>query len=427
MASQIVRAIVSLCFGICVNGTLGQTSRAAAEQSNEELIDRLQYVNEKSYSVQTNIIAAAGPLPQGQRFQQEGPSEPSAAMQELVRRGPSAVAGLCEHLTDARKTHSVIAHPTDYSAEYDWNPRTQSRAPGTQTPYEFGRTTPRIVGAPSREAYPIAVGDICFELLGQIVNRDYRAARYQMSGMIIINSPVLVPDLAAAVRKGWEKITPEQLCASLIKDIEQPDRADRAEVGIITLARYFPNSVSAAVRARLKLPTYDAWAVQYFVDGSVLPDGSTDSREKKIAAFLSANPVGYHDAMLVYLWPYRSQEAQAALIKELGGTLDADRPPMPSAMDIRWNADFVDALSDIHLPEVEAAVYSEFGGRHHETGQALTSNDYIAMACIKHLVHTGHDPEFMAYCRRRLNAVTDKWDKVRMQQILDAITVPAEK
>ena len=49
--------------------------------------------------------------------------------------------------------------------------------------------------------YTVKVADVCYTLIGQIVNRHLLAVRYQSSGGPIVNSPLEAPSLAEKVRK----------------------------------------------------------------------------------------------------------------------------------------------------------------------------------------------------------------------------------
>jgi hypothetical protein len=67
--------------------------------------------------------------------------------------------------------------------------------------------------------YNVKVGDVCFVIIGQIVNRPYQAVRYQPSGSVVVNSPTHDPILAKEVREIWSATNPAQyLVDSLLTD-----------------------------------------------------------------------------------------------------------------------------------------------------------------------------------------------------------------
>jgi hypothetical protein len=69
------------------------------------------------------------------------------------------------------------------------------------------------------DSYTVTVGDVCFVIIGQIVNRPYEATRYQMTGCVVLNSPTHDPALAKEVRDLWSAANPTQhLIESLLTD-----------------------------------------------------------------------------------------------------------------------------------------------------------------------------------------------------------------
>ncbi len=111
----------------------------------------------------------------------------------------------------------------------------------------------------------VAVGDICFVAIGQIINRPYQAARYQSTGFVVVNSPAHDAKLAEAVRAPWNgKDYRQQLLTSLLADFhtrggDDPDdhsyrgRSDRLQIGAaIRLLYYFPAESEAIVAKRLR-------------------------------------------------------------------------------------------------------------------------------------------------------------------------------
>src|SRR5258708_5905237 len=66
--------------------------------------------------------------------------------------------------------------------------------------------------------YTVKVGDVCYVLIGQIVNRALIAVRYQPSAILIVNSPIETPMLTAKVKQDWGRIGHDGLLASLLAD-----------------------------------------------------------------------------------------------------------------------------------------------------------------------------------------------------------------
>jgi hypothetical protein len=159
------------------------------------------------------------------------------AMRALVRMGPRALPALVRHIDDRRPTRLKIGEVEKpgtiylggqgFVGEYDsrahvyedlgWPWPFTDKCPGMSCPTNTWRGFP--------EPYTIRVGDVCFILIGQIVNRRLTAARYQPTGFVFVNSPVEAPALAARVRADWSGVDTEGLKNALLADLRTPLRA----------------------------------------------------------------------------------------------------------------------------------------------------------------------------------------------------------
>jgi hypothetical protein len=84
-------------------------------------------------------------------------------------------------------------------------------------------------------------------LVGQIVNRDLVAVRYQPSGGIIINSPIEAPSLIERVKADWVGLDAPAHEASLLADIRTLDQVWQFGPAFARLRFYYP-AVYAALR-----------------------------------------------------------------------------------------------------------------------------------------------------------------------------------
>ncbi len=199
---------------------------AASSQMPEQLIDRLTRIDchgpglynywpyDDFWAVLGDAWHAGAPPP--------GSGPPDCipdAMRELVRLGPKALPALVKHISDARPTRIKVGSKLDpkvmyvgdqlFAGEYD--PRVRAY----REPCKDEACTARSFDDP----YTVKVGDVCFVLIGQIVNRELVAARYQMTGYLIVNSPVETPWLATKVRADWTGMSAGGLRASLLADL----------------------------------------------------------------------------------------------------------------------------------------------------------------------------------------------------------------
>jgi len=173
-------------------------------------------------------------------------------MSELVRRGPLALPDLIKHLDDRRPTKLEVGNQPSgmqvgvdvfmfmyFSDEYDSRVPNLMRGPSSMEKEFSGR-------------YTVKVADVCFVLIGQIVNRSLLAVRYQPSGGLVVNSPIEAPVLAEKVRKDWGDADAGILRQSLLEDIHATNRPKQitragytgrfANFALERLRFYFPDA-----------------------------------------------------------------------------------------------------------------------------------------------------------------------------------------
>ncbi len=156
------------------------------------------------------------------------------AMRALVRLGAAALPALVRHVSDTRSTHLRVGFKVDpekleiggqiFGTEYD------SRAHAYKEEAFAGPFVEACKGASCAkeasfwEPYTIRVGDVCFTIIGQIVNRELVAARYQPTAIVIVNSPIQQPWLAEQVSADWSDVDAEGLRDALLADLHTPLR-----------------------------------------------------------------------------------------------------------------------------------------------------------------------------------------------------------
>ncbi len=143
----------------------------------------------------------------------------SPSMRELVRRGSSSLPALIQHLTDARPTKLTVRGigVATFGGEYfgdeydgkDQSPQKRHCRPCLE----------KWINGP----YTVRIGDVCFALVGQIVNRQLLALRYQPTAITVINSPIEAPELVERVKEDWSNISADGLRASLLSDLRGAD------------------------------------------------------------------------------------------------------------------------------------------------------------------------------------------------------------
>lgn len=133
-----------------------------------------------------------------------GVSQVDNALEGLERLGLRALPDLLEHLTDPRKTvfqarglRGAIALFFGY--EYDPRLHDPARQPlGVST----DRDSEHPTSVPGQQ-YTLCVGDLCYGVVGQIVNRKLAPIGLAPEAAEVINSTVQAPSLAGATRSDW--------------------------------------------------------------------------------------------------------------------------------------------------------------------------------------------------------------------------------
>src|SRR5215471_14806767 len=163
-------------------------------------------------------------------------------MRELVRRGPEALPALVRHLNDRRETKLKIgqdpsANPIGlafFGGQYfgsEYAPKTIARRQFDPNAFNLGTSF--------TNQYTLKVGDIFYSLIGQIVKRSLSAVRYEPTALLIVNSPVQTPGLAAKVKADWGGATATDLRESLLADLHGPYDS-LYEPALVRLRIYFP-------------------------------------------------------------------------------------------------------------------------------------------------------------------------------------------
>jgi hypothetical protein len=244
-------------------GGVGKTADDYSQKSVVELIDELSEIDSQSPGVNSAAVYQGFIADDSPGSFQVGvlgvaPPKVPPQMRELVRRGPIALPELIKHLDDMRPTKLEVGNKPSgkqvgvdafmfmvFSDEYD------PRAPHWW-PDEEWKKGPRTAWKSFEGRYTVKVGDVCYVLIGQIVNRRLLAVRYQPSAGLVVNSPIEAPVLVERVRNDWGNVDAEGLRVALLDDIHatnQPKRVSQAEYtdrfvdpALARLRLYFPDA-----------------------------------------------------------------------------------------------------------------------------------------------------------------------------------------
>jgi hypothetical protein len=212
-----------------------------AKMSSSDLIDALSRL-EKSTVGLDGLAGLDGFLPVEEPKNTGGVwGSPRPAtmpeMLELIRRGAAVLPLLVQHIQDRRVTNYKVGGNSIYSAQAfldEYDPKNE------ESRLTLRKPTHTLDRNHFGSEYTVKIGDVCFVIIGQIVNRNLRAVRYQPTGILIVNSPVATNTLAEWVREDWGSANELDLQQSLIEDVQNSGTYLTNNSALIRLRFYYP-------------------------------------------------------------------------------------------------------------------------------------------------------------------------------------------
>lgn len=326
----------------------------------------------------------------------QGPTKQSGVLTKIVAKGVNALPDLLARLDDNR---AVRIKPFKgmmwmaFNDEYDYNRRTRASPPKGVNRDTFGEEHP--------DSHKLTLGDLCFVAIGQIVNRNFQAVRYQPSGGLVVSSPAYSRRLRAAIKADWTGLTRAKHKQGLIQDLLKPDYEGRRINAYYRLAYYYPDAVEPLVLQILKLPTYNVFIVEAFLRKKLYAEADATRQKKILRAFVSKHGEAAKKGLRLYLFDDvdfsdHKEKARQILVDMFGypkGVKRSDRP-YPKVLKITQLARFIGALRYDDSKKIDEVVYGIF--------KQIKDDDYLAVECMKRLIGRGHDDEIRAYCRSRI-------------------------
>jgi len=246
----------------------------------QQLVDALVYVDAQTIGLHGTLFVS-GFIAEDTPNQLYGGVFGSAApvrfpqMVELVRRGVESLPLLINHLGDKRSTKLDLGNDPGnhrfftfeyFSDEYDpkvrpiLRPGAISGAARLARFASFDEETKDEFAHSFRGEYTVRVGDVCYALVGQIVNRWLLAVRYQPTAITVINSPIESPALIDAVKRDWGGIDSRGLMESLLTDVRASDSPLLYGPALQRLRFYFPDEYhrESAGELQAKISAFEA-------------------------------------------------------------------------------------------------------------------------------------------------------------------------
>jgi ankyrin repeat protein len=396
-------AWVSLAAGfvLLTNNVLAQEPKKQPKSETDEvkaLIDRLMEVDRQDIGYSASVTGSSF-LPLGYRdsyavlmFQQS--EQTSEALKSLVKLGAKAMPQLLEHLSDARPTKIVLTGKGLMGGLFVFENESSFRLDSL-----FNRK--------SEESYTVMVGDLCYVAIGQIVNRNHRAIRYQPSGLIFVTSAPRSKKLTEDLRKEFANFTPVKHRELLLRDIHEGWESVRIDASR-RMSYYYPKDFEAPVLQELARPTYPRWTVRSLIEEQLYPAKSAKERKALVDDFVRKHGEIAREGIRWEL----NEELYFQEAEERGGMQPArrkareclidvfnlpskekstDRPNIRPLSDSAQDS-FILSLRIESSPKLERAFADIL---------AKTDNDDVAMYCLRRLFGRGYGKEIEEYSKRR--------------------------
>lgn len=366
---------------------------------------------------QRDLTVGDLPRPGGFFIAGMGAQYEAPAMEQLAALGARALPALLDHLTDARETRVVIKRPQamwlsdEYSARF--------RNPKRQPP---GVNRIGIFGGPDVDRYILRVGDLCYEVLGRIVNRGLVPVRYQPTLCLVINSPVQTRVLADAARRDWGGVTEAGHRQSLIRDVLSNPFSYEQSGALWKICSYYPGAGEAIAIRLLQQPYYDYQAVGSFVETELLDSPRISDCRRRIARFAATHRQADVNWVLRHLlWHFydeppsgsdrkRRKERALIVLKVAYPTVDPYEPPFANATTMGEKGGVIQALAEMKSAAIDWEVRRVYLALRPErlTGYGAMDGDVLFIACMDRLAGRDLDERFRSYLASRIRTMKAK-------------------
>jgi hypothetical protein len=372
---------------------------SADDKEIEQLIDQLVNVSEPGFGY-SEYITGSQFLPYEETghitmliLLREARPARSDVLRKIVERGVEAVPALLKHIGDNREIKMKPVGGCEFKDEYDFNRRTRKTAP-----QGVNRDDPSHM-----HPHAVTVGDLCFVALGQMVNRNFSAIRYQPTQIVVVSSPTHSETLRKGILEDWSGLTKEQHKNLLIDDFVNPDSEYRRIGAYLRLAYYYPEAVEPLVLKQLAEPRYDFGEVHGFIYEKLYRTKDAAERKALFDALIAKRGEVTRQAILLHLFrdlPTQESDEQGGLFPPLKEKYDAraclvelygypqevkskDRPPLFPVSDLT-QASFIEALTHDQSRGVGNAVQKLFLEVHLDSA--------MGPACLTCLASRGYGP-----------------------------------
>jgi ankyrin repeat protein len=403
-----VMAAIGVVSGI---GHAQELKKEPASAANEvkALIDQLTKIDRQDMGYSGSVSGSAFvPLGQSEMhtilFGQE-PNASSEALKSLVSLGTKALPRLLEHLNDDRPTKIILKHDGAFGGMFITQDEDES---AKKMQHQFGEEI----------RYTVMVGDLCYVAIGQIVNRDYWAVRYQPTAIIYVTSVPKSKKLREEITKEWKDLTPVKHRDSLVRDLLSAEREHVRDGASLRLAYYYPTVLEGPALKQLIRPTYSVFKAHDLIRDRLYSARTAKARKALVDEFVAKNGDIAREGIRWALFDdLESQEAdeegrlspklnpryqaRECLIDVFGlpPTVKSGDRPRTRPLAASSQARFIQTLHYDRSEKIDHALRDLL---------AKTDDDDMAKGCLDRLVGRGYDAEIEAYLKRRLPLLKDR-------------------
>jgi ankyrin repeat protein len=390
-----------------------QEGKKQPDKEVKAFIDQLTQIDRQDIGYSASTTGSAF-LPLGQSHMGTGllfqqPNEASEALRSLVKLGVKALPELIAHLKDDRPTKIVLKHQGFFGGMFIEKDEDDAKRQGKKE--EEKKPAGGAFGA-AETRYTVTVGDLCYVAIGQIVNRNYWAVRYQPTAIILVNSVPRSKKLRDEVAKQWGNLTAEKHRESLVHDLLDTDNEYLRNGASLRLAYYYPAALEAAALKQLARSSYSIGAVQDLVRGPLYKATTAKQRKKLVDEFVTKHGDVAREGIRSYLFDDLST-VEADEEGRLYPKLDKRYPARQCLIDVFGLPATVKSKDQPAAQPLDDATQARFVQTlHYDTSAKLdralgdllsrTDDDYLATGCLDRLVGRGYDAAIETYLRRRL-------------------------
>jgi hypothetical protein len=389
-----------------------------AELADDDDLTKMLYEPIGPLTVESDLMSAA-------EAGKDKASNGMTAARELVRRGVDALLELLRHVDDhrpSRVTISPLGPIGSFSFTNWYSPRftlNRKRHPADIAPTE-DESTPSVDW---RRSYTITIGDLCYFVIGQIVNRELRIIHPRMTQAYVITSPTATPALAAAVRADWSGITAAKHRQSLMRDAAQSPNPGAA---VERLMAYYPDDGERTVLELLQRPLFWNSPAEDLVRYGLMPIDDPqqwrrviDEYRGKFGKRIDADLPWVLDEIASRNPQRRDSDVQADYRRRARHVLDQFYPSFdpeiaspPTSATYRGQASIVSGLRRARASEkLDAAVYRLFmEAEKAASGGDVRMDDFdlLAIACISRLAGGTYDAPLRDFVGKRIAEVEQR-------------------